>query len=31
MLDYRREVEPPLSDEDKAWVKQVMEKARQQK
>jgi hypothetical protein len=26
MLDYRREVEPPLSEEDKAWVKQVLEK-----
>ena len=31
MLDYGREVEPPLSEEEKAWVKQVLEKARQQK
>jgi len=31
MLDYGREVEPPLSEEDKAWVRQVLEKARLQK
>jgi len=26
MLDYGREVEPPLSEEDKAWVRQVLER-----
>jgi len=27
LLDYRRPVEPPLKDEDKVWVEELLAKA----